>query len=160
MDILIPPALLSGSNSGECSVLVQIEPDDATVLDFEGQTGAIGRFEADDEGVTLDLKGYQYSGAIHPGPTAMVVALGKSGHLKVDSVTDEFVTLQKTSDVMAKLDAVVKGSMDEGYNVVDDDVNKRSNQQENDKNAKPDAKKKDTAPAAKKRKTVVKAKNK
>jgi len=76
--------------------------------------------------VTLDLKGYQYHGTLHPGPTALVVSVLKTGQLKVDSMTDEFVTLKQTQDVMAKLNAVVKGDMDEGYDVLEEDVNARS----------------------------------
>lgn len=76
--------------------------------------------------VTLDLKGYQYDGTIHPGPTALVVSVLKTGQLKVDSITDEFVTLHQSQDTMAKLNAVVKGDMDEGYDVVDENVNARS----------------------------------
>lgn len=128
MDVVLPTALLESSsgNKGECSVLVQIDPQDATRLDFEGQTGAIGRFESDSSGVTLDLKGFQYHGTIHPGPTALVVSVLKSGELKVDGMTDEFVTLKQTQDIMAKLNAVVKGDMDEGYAIEEEDVNVRS----------------------------------
>jgi hypothetical protein len=74
----------------------------------------------------LDLKGYQYHGTIHPGPTALVMSVLKTGQLRVDSVTDEFVTLEQTQDSMAKLNAVVKGDMDESYAVVEEDVNARS----------------------------------
>lgn len=45
-DIVLPPNLVNASN-GECTVLVQIDPDD--VLDFTGAVGAVGRMEADDE---------------------------------------------------------------------------------------------------------------
>lgn len=76
--------------------------------------------------VTLDLKGYQYHGRIHPGPTALVMSVVKTGQLKVDSITDEFVTLNQTQDVMAKLSAVIKGDMDDGYEVVEEDVNART----------------------------------
>jgi hypothetical protein len=54
----------------------------------------------------------------------MMLAL-RGGEMKIDAVTDEFVTLSKTTDVMAKLNAVVKGSMDASYNIVDDDINQR-----------------------------------
>ena len=47
-DIILPPNLVSNTN-GECTVLVQIEPDDAAALDFTGAVGAVGRMEADDE---------------------------------------------------------------------------------------------------------------
>ena len=102
--------------------------------------------------VTLDLKGYQYHGEIHAGPTALVVSVQKSGQLKVESITDEFVTLTKTQDVMAKLNAVVQGNMDEGYAVVEEDVNARSKQQTDD------AKEKNAEPAPKKRKVSAKKK--
>ena len=50
-DIIIPASLLTESTTtGECSILVQIEPQDATLLDFEGASGAIGRFESDENG--------------------------------------------------------------------------------------------------------------
>jgi hypothetical protein len=82
--------------------------------------------------VTLDLKGYQYRGILHPGPTAMVVSLtkNKGGHqqLKVESITDEFVTLHQARNVMAGLDAVVEGNIQDGsyYQYVDENVNARS----------------------------------
>jgi hypothetical protein len=47
-DIILPPNLVSNTN-GECTVLVQIDPDDAAALDFTGAVGAVGRMEADDE---------------------------------------------------------------------------------------------------------------
>mmetsp|Transcript_13083 Transcript_13083/g.15955 ORF Transcript_13083/g.15955 Transcript_13083/m.15955 type:complete len:96 (+) Transcript_13083:533-820(+) len=51
-DLVIPLSLISGTDPS-CTVLVQIEPEDATVLDFEGSNGAIGRFEADKGSGTL-----------------------------------------------------------------------------------------------------------
>ena len=71
----------------------------------------------------MDLKGFQYSGTIHPGPTTLIASLNKAGLLKVESITDEFVTLRKTHDVMAQLEGVVEGDMDKGYQVADDNVN-------------------------------------
>ena len=56
--VVIPTALLGETVSatyapGECSVLVQIGPDDADVaLDFHGASGAVGRFEAHENGST------------------------------------------------------------------------------------------------------------
>lgn len=55
-----------------------------------------------------------------------MVSVLKTGQLKVDSITDEFVTLAETQDVMAKLNAIVEGDMDEGYDVVEEDVNVRN----------------------------------
>ena len=75
----------------------------------------------------MDFKGSQYHGSILPGPTALVVGF-KSGHLKVEGITDEFARLVKTQDVMAKLDAVVQGNMDDGFHHVEDEnVNRTRN---------------------------------
>jgi hypothetical protein len=52
MKILFPTGI--GQSSGECTVLVQINPEDASTLDFTGATGAIGRLETDDTGGTLE----------------------------------------------------------------------------------------------------------
>ena len=49
MDVVVPTALLGEPTGGECSLLVQIDPKDAR-LDFEGQTGAVGRLESDETG--------------------------------------------------------------------------------------------------------------
>lgn len=77
--------------------------------------------------VILDLKGYQYRGTIRPGPTAMIVAMTRDGKLKVEAITDEFVTLDASTrtDVMAKLDAIVTGAgdMDSTYRRYDGDDN-------------------------------------
>ena len=49
LDVIVPTALFEPTG-GECSMLVQIDPQDAALLDFEGAQGAIGRFEAEDTG--------------------------------------------------------------------------------------------------------------
>lgn len=126
LDVVLPPLIGTG-NSGECSLLIQVEPDDAARLDYEGVTGAIGRFEAGDHGIVLDLKGRQYQGSLLPGPTAMLVGLTKGGILRVEGITDEFSTLVETQDVMAQMDAIVTGAkLDEGYKVVEENVNRPS----------------------------------
>jgi hypothetical protein len=51
-DVILPPLLGSG-NAGECTVMIEVDPEDAALLDYEGISGAIGRFEADDRGGTL-----------------------------------------------------------------------------------------------------------
>ncbi len=51
-DLMVPLSLLtSGSNSkgNDCSVLVQALPRDAPTLDFHGASGAVGRFEINDD---------------------------------------------------------------------------------------------------------------
>jgi hypothetical protein len=49
MKIILP----NNNLSGEYTVLVQIDPDDSTTLDFTGISGAIGRMEADERGGEL-----------------------------------------------------------------------------------------------------------
>jgi len=48
IDILLPSN--SGNAFAECSILVQIDPDESNDLDFVGATGAVGRLEADGSG--------------------------------------------------------------------------------------------------------------
>ncbi|KAG7358136.1 hypothetical protein IV203_014723 [Nitzschia inconspicua] len=147
MDVFLPSHLvgIGGDNKdtdnatatappGFCSVLIQVQPDDAKGLDFEGVSGAIGRFEVGtaNNSLVLDLKGCQYHASILPGPTAMIVGFAsKVGNstgnatpqLRVDGITDEFATLVKTNDSMSKLDAKVQGDYDKhsSFGVVEDD---------------------------------------
>jgi Tfp pilus assembly protein FimV len=58
-DVILPPLLGTNSN-GECTVLVQLDPQDAVTLDYEGVSGAIGRFEADDRGGKYDSKQFRH----------------------------------------------------------------------------------------------------
>ena len=161
IDIKIPMSLLmtgTSAGSNECTVLVQVSPEDAPILDFHGAGGAVGRFEVDvDTGrielkifahshieifsqdflffcknhckVTMDLKGYQYQGGLQGGPTCIIAAMHPmigDNMMKVESITDEFVTLQKTGDQLAQLDAVVeKGEIDDSFKVKDTNVNAR-----------------------------------
>ena len=53
----------------------------------------------------------------------MIASINKDGQMKVESITDEFVTLEKTHDVMARLDAQVEGDLDEGYSTKGHDAN-------------------------------------
>lgn len=53
LDVKIPLSLLmSGTSTGsnECTLLVQVTPEDAPALDFHGAGGAIGRFETSEDG--------------------------------------------------------------------------------------------------------------
>jgi len=78
----------------------------------------------------MDFKGFQYQGVINPGPTALIATMHpKIGEnvIKVESITDEFITLEKVADSMLKLDAVVEmGNMDRSYDIQDRNVNDRN----------------------------------
>lgn len=137
LDIIVPASL--GNTTGECTVLVELQPDDANLLDFEGSTGAIGRFQVDSEGIVLDLKGSQYRGRLLPGPTAMIASLHYSAdqqeqQLRLDTIVDEFCPLVKTQDTMAILDGHVVGAMDASYQLQEEDVNILARQEQQQQN--------------------------
>jgi hypothetical protein len=92
-------------------------------------------FVADDHlyfAVMLDLKGTQFTGKLFPGPTALLLAVTTSStvdgnpYLKVEGITDEFCSLVKTGDAMAKMNAAVQRGMcaDHYYHYEDEDVNR------------------------------------
>jgi hypothetical protein len=78
----------------------------------------------------MDLKGYQYQGGLQPGPTCIIASMHPligQNMMKVESITDEFITLQKTGDQLAILDAVIeKGEMDDSFKIKDTNVNSRN----------------------------------
>ena len=83
----------------------------------------------------MDLKGFQYHGTINPGPTVLIGSIipnndGKM--MKVDCITDEFCSIKKTGDVMAQLEAVVEGDMDESYQIREDNVNSKVKESQNE----------------------------
>ena len=137
-DVVVPSSILKGggsSSDNQCTLLVEVsDSKDAIALgEFGGSIGAIGRFESDPNGITLDLKGNQYRGSLLPGPTCLVVGFPQSfgtrrkdstleangqpapeedddkeaGTLRVDGIVDEYATLIQVDDHMKKLDAVV-----------------------------------------------------
>jgi hypothetical protein len=143
LDVILPLSL--GKSNGECTVLVQIDPEDSRNLDFEGTTGAIGRFQVTQQGLILDLKGSQYQGHLVPGPTVTIATLWydeqHQQQLRLEAITDEFCPLHKTQDTMAKLDALVlKGELDDSYRMQEENVNvsssaKRQQQQQEQQQA-------------------------
>ena len=139
-DVLLPSPILNGgggSSDNQCTLLVEVsDSNDAIALgEFGGSIGAIGRFESDSKGITLDLKGNQYRGSLLPGPTCLVVGFPQSfgfkrkdatieangqqieeeeddekeeaAKLRVEAVVDEYATIVQIDDHMKKLDAIV-----------------------------------------------------
>eukprot|EP00977_Amphora_coffeiformis_P023357 scaffold13100_cov132-Amphora_coffeaeformis.AAC.2 len=102
-----------GSNPGECTVLLQIDPEDASMLEME---------------VILDMKGRQYQGRIFPGPTALILGTTTPGigrvvdetennntqQLKVLGMTDEFVRCVQQGDALDRLSATLEQGDDAG----------------------------------------------
>ncbi|VEU42781.1 unnamed protein product [Pseudo-nitzschia multistriata] len=146
-DVVLPPSIIGGGGStyeNQCTLLVEVsDTTDAVALgEFGGSVGAIGRFESDSNGITLDLKGNQYRGSLLPGPTCMVVGFPstfgfkkKEGPiaatkdqqveemspssafptLRVEAITDEYATLVQIADHMKTLDAVVIGNQNNSH---------------------------------------------
>lgn len=145
IEIKIPLSLLmtgTSAGSNECSVIVQVTPEDAPTMDFHGAGGAVGRFEVNDDTVTMDLKGFQYQGVLQAGPTCIIASMHPligENIIKVESITDEFVTLQQTGDQLAQLDGVVeKGNLDDSFIVRDHNVNSRDRDRGGGSNAHAD----------------------
>lgn len=102
----------------------------------------------------MDLKGFQYRGLIQPGPTCIIASMHPmigENVMKVEALTDEFVTLHKTGDHLALLDAIVeKGNLDESFQIKDTNVNS------NAKNQNGSSKDDDSMDESKSRKTLKK----
>lgn len=77
----------------------------------------------------MDLKGFQYQGYIQPGPTCVVASMHPmigENVMKIESISDEFITIQKTGDQFMQMDAIVdKGELDDSFVVKDTNVNRR-----------------------------------
>ena len=46
IDVILPPSLFQ---TNDCTLMIQVEPNDASLLEFHGASGAVGRFEANDQ---------------------------------------------------------------------------------------------------------------
>ena len=147
-DVVLSSSMITGAggfSDNQCTLLVEVSfSKDAVALgEFGGSIGAIGRFESDPSGITLDLKGNQYRGSLLPGPSCLVVGFPQSfgirkreqspgtnlkqvqddeeeggKKLRVEGVTDEYVTLVQIDDHMKKLDAIVTGNKNDSNNRV------------------------------------------
>mmetsp|Transcript_4629 Transcript_4629/g.13347 ORF Transcript_4629/g.13347 Transcript_4629/m.13347 type:complete len:358 (+) Transcript_4629:278-1351(+) len=104
-DVVLPSSIIDGGGCGsenQCTLLVEVsDPKDAIALgEFGGSVGAIGRFESDPNGITLDLKGNQYRGSLLPGPTCMVLGFPSSvGFKKKETTTTTTTTTTCTGAI-------------------------------------------------------------
>jgi len=96
------------------SIFVQLDGD----IDFQNDTGVVGRISVQKRQLTFDLKGHQYAGSLRPCATLMVVGISdKEKMAKVDTIADEFIELSGKKSVMQQMSGVlVKGNInrDEG----------------------------------------------
>ena len=96
-----------------------------TELNFDGDTGAIGRMSIDKNDLTFDLKGRQYKGTLQKGPTILIINMAapvgvkESDHVttaRVDYLTNEYCSLSFEKDLLSELKGVYTGS----YNTAED----------------------------------------
>lgn len=96
-------------------------------LNLIGDSGAVGRINADNDSLVIDLKGRQYQGLLMSGPTVMLLNLappvGQKAPVKevarAEVVTNEFCHLHFTKDVLGSMMGAhplgdVEGTDDEG----------------------------------------------
>mmetsp|Transcript_26687 Transcript_26687/g.77663 ORF Transcript_26687/g.77663 Transcript_26687/m.77663 type:complete len:269 (-) Transcript_26687:85-891(-) len=83
-------------------------------LDFQNDTGAIGRLSLKARRLTVDLKGQQYTATVMPSPTLMVVNMS-STEAKAEMMLDEVCTLGDATDVVKSLSGnYLQGGADSG----------------------------------------------
>ena len=101
--LVVPPKLPRGQ-----STIIQL--DDSTI-DFQNDTGVIGRVSAQKRCLTMDLKGHQFTAHLRPCSTLLVV--GVSGNeAKVETIMDEFCELSGRRNVVKQMSGVlVRGTM-------------------------------------------------
>ena len=126
-----------------------------TEMNFDGDTGAIGRMVTDRNGrsIVFDLKGRQYRGKLRKGPTVLVINTAppvgakpdeKEIPARVECVINEFCDLKYEKDLLSDL----KGNYTGLYDLADELINEVPL----DKYGRA-AEKKKAAAAAKKRKS-------
>ena len=113
------PVLLQKKTIGAKSKTMVCQVDDPK-LTFVGDSGAVGRLTVDEKNLKVDLKGRQYDGTIQPGPTVMLLNLApavgkdkKEGDVaRIEMMSDEFVELNFTKDVLSGLMGDYQGAAD------------------------------------------------
>ena len=86
-------------------------------LNFDGDTGAVGRIYVTEENLTFDLKGRQYKGGLRAGPTVMVLNMappvgGQSNNVqsaRVEYITNEYCQLDFEKDLLSDLKGIYTG---------------------------------------------------
>ena len=81
----IPIVIPSGNFSNDGLLLCQFE--DSSVV-TQGESGAIGRVSIGDSAIKFDIKGKQYSGAIYP--TITTILISNPRYLKRPSLSSQF----------------------------------------------------------------------
>ena len=137
------PIMIKNTTCERSGVLL-CQTDDLE-LNFSSDLGAIGRISATKSGLTLDIKGKQYTGQIISGPTIMILNLappvGQSQksyqHVgRVEVLTNEYCHLTFDKDTLGGISGVYSRDLD--LNMSENEDN--DNQNETAKNASKKAK--------------------
>jgi hypothetical protein len=100
---------------------------DDKLLNFDGDSGAIGRITSNEDSLHFDLKGRQYEGKIVGGPTVMLLNLappvGQQNYKEVaraEVLTSEFCHLHFAKDVLGSIMGEFTGNISRhGYDEAD-----------------------------------------
>ncbi len=125
---VVPLYFKSGATDSN-TLFCEVEDAD---LQFAGDSGAIGRMYSDENAIRIDLKGRQYHGSLHGGPTIMVLNIGTGVFgansssanaklvAKVEAISNEFCSLEFERDQHEHLVGVYSGADLDGLDVDDD----------------------------------------
>ena len=95
---LVPLSLPPKGKIKTSNLLLQLEDEE---LDLSGDSGAVGRYNAEKSRVDLDLKGVTYSGKCLKSHTLCTVVVS-GGEATIQEVFGNFVHLRQTADVRDK----------------------------------------------------------
>lgn len=127
------PIMIKNTTCERSGVLL-CQTDDLE-LNFSSDLGAIGRISATKSGLTLDIKGKQYTGQIISGPTIMILNLappvGQSQkayqHVgRVEVLTNEYCHLTFDKDTLGGISGVYSRDLD--LNVSENEDNDNQNE--------------------------------
>ncbi|GMH88402.1 hypothetical protein TrST_g13981 [Triparma strigata] len=135
-------------NSNNASLLACVSPTLASSLDLKFSTvGAIGRFSASENSVSLDIRGTSHPTLLQPCTTWIVCKVdSKSSTVTVETLGDEILTV---------LEGDVRKKKGDDWDAESDDEMKRKRMKKDkkkDKKDKKDSKKEKSSPKKKKQK--------
>ena len=80
-------------------------------VDFQNDTGVIGRVSAQKRALTMDLKGHRFTGHIRPCASLLVVGV-TGGEAKVEAIMDEFCELSDQTNIVEQMSGrLIRGTM-------------------------------------------------
>eukprot|EP00002_Diphylleia_rotans_P032672 TRINITY_DN6879_c0_g1_i2.p1 TRINITY_DN6879_c0_g1~~TRINITY_DN6879_c0_g1_i2.p1 ORF type:complete len:187 (+),score=64.01 TRINITY_DN6879_c0_g1_i2:62-622(+) len=80
-------------------------------LDIEGDIGTVGRVRKEGSALTIDLKGYIFSGTVCPSNSFLVINV-VGNEARVESIINDFIQTELTGNIF-DAEAVEEGNIDE-----------------------------------------------